>query len=42
MNYDLFSLLSESNFTDVFVVALVFHIGPKQSAVIMQHHGALT
>lgn len=40
MNYDLFSLLSESS--DVFVVALVFHIGPKQSAVIMQHHGALT
>lgn len=42
LNYDIFSWLNESSFTDVFVVALVFHIGPKQSAVIMQHHSALT
>lgn len=41
INYDIFSSLNESSFTDFFVIALAFHIGPKQSAVIMQHRSAL-
>lgn len=37
-----FRRLMKVLFTDFSVIALAFPIRPKQSAVIMQHHGALT